>query len=211
MSANDVYAGLLEQMGFAGSSLLRKVFEYLMTPDEAQIVAALPGTQQEVADKTGVDLNRVTDTLDALFYKGVVFPRGDFRRREYFRFARSIVQLHDSTTATREVDPKRDTEYLKLWQDFTLAEMCPHMAEGMGKASRPGSRIVPAFASIKDLPGVLPYENFEEMLKAQDLIATVPCPCRYCAEGVGDHCETHDEATDWACLQFGRGADYVIS
>lgn len=211
MSVSDVYAGLLEQLGFAGSARLRTVLAYLMTPDEARMVAALPGSPQEVADTTGMDINRVTDTLDALFYKGVVFPRGDFRRRVYYRFARSVVQLHDSTTGTREVDPKRDTEFCQMWQDFTWAEMCPYLAEGMGKASRPGTRIIPAHASIKDLPGVLPYENFQEMLKAQEYIAAVPCPCRYCAEGAGDHCDTHDEATDWACLQFGRGADYSIS
>ncbi len=211
MSADDVYAGLLEHLGFPGSARLRRILEFLTTPDEARLVAALPGSPQEVADKTGMDLNRATDTLDALFYRGVIFPRGDFRRRVYFRFARSVVQLHDSTVGTREVDPTRDTELCQIWQDFTWAEMCPYIVEGMGKRSRPGSRIVPAYASIKDLSGVLPYENFPEMLKAQELIATVPCPCRYCAEGTGEHCDTHAEAADWACLQFGRGADYAIA
>ncbi|MEE8353476.1 MAG: 4Fe-4S dicluster domain-containing protein [Dehalococcoidales bacterium] len=211
MSGNDVYEGLLTHLGFPGSDRLRAILEYLITPDEAEMVAALPGSQQEVADKTGVNINRVNETLDALFYKGVIFPRGDFRRREYFRFARSIGQFHDSTMATQELDPRRDTEFFKLWYDFDDHEMYPRFAEGIRQRPRVYSRIVPAYESIKDLPGVLPYENFPEILKAQELIATAPCSCRLCTDSVGELCDIHDEAHDFACLQFNRGADYVIT
>ena len=211
MNGTDVYEGLLAHLGFPGSDRLRAILEYLMTPDEAALVAALPGTQQEVADKTGVDINQVTETLDALFYKGVIFPRGDFRRRVYFRFARSIGQFHDSTMATTELVPERDTEFFKLWYDFDDHEMYPRFAEGFRQRSNPGSRIVPAYQSIKDLPGVLPYENFPELLKAQELIAVTPCSCRYCTDSVGEPCDIHDEVHDLTCFQFDRGADYVIT
>lgn len=211
MTGNDVYTGLLEHLGFPGSDRLRAILKYLMSPDEAQMVAVLPGSQQEVAIKTGMDIRRVTDTLDALFHKGVIFPRGDFRRREYFRFARSMGQFHDSTQASLELDTKRDTEFFRLWQDFDINELYVKNAEDMRKRPSPYFRIVPAYNSIKDLPGVLSYESFPEILKAQELIAVVPCSCRYRADSIGEPCHVHDEVHDFVCLQFERGADYVIT
>ena len=102
MSSDDAYGILMERLGFPGSTRLRPILEEMMTPDQARMAVALPGTPDEVAEKTGIDKNRVKDSLDELFYKGVVFPRGDFRRREFYRFARSIGQLHDAVMATME-------------------------------------------------------------------------------------------------------------
>ncbi len=211
MSEKDVYTDMLAHLDYPDSKRLRAILKFLMTPDEAELVAALPGSQQEVADKTGVSLDRVTETLDALFYKGVVFPRGDFRRRVYFRFTKSIGQFHDSTMADVTIDPRKDNEIFKLWRDFEENEMFPRMGENLRQRERPYFRIVPAYESIKDLPGVLPYENFPEILKAQELIAAAPCSCRYCTEGIGEPCILHNEMNDFACLQFNRGAEYVIT
>jgi ferredoxin len=211
MSADDAYAVLMERLEFPGSNRLRPILEELMTPDQARMVVELPGTPEEVAEKTGIATNRVRDALDDLFFKGVVFPRGDFRRREYFRFARSITQFHDATMATEELDVERDRSYFELWYDFVMNEMYPHSAERMKLMDSPRTRIVPAYKSINDLEGILPYENFPELLKAQELIAVVPCSCRLCTTSVGRQCTSHDEVAHWVCLQFGRGADYAIT
>ena len=211
MSGSDVYEGLLAHLGFPGSDRLRAILENMMTPDEAEMVAALPGTPQEVADKTGMDIGRVTGTLDAMFFKGVIFPRGDFKRREFYRFARSIGQFHDSAMASKQLDPRKDTEFFKLWFDFVDNEMYPLFSQNMKEGKHHVQRIVPAYKAIKDLPGVLPYENFPEMLKAQELIAVTPCSCRLCTDSVGELCSVHDEAHDYACIQFNRGADYAIT
>jgi Pyruvate/2-oxoacid:ferredoxin oxidoreductase delta subunit len=201
----------MAHLGFSGSTRLRPILEYMMTPDEAEMAAALPGSPEEVAEKLGKDVSRVRDTLDKLYYQGVIFPRGDFRNRTYFRFARSIGQFHDSTMATEQLDVVKDKPFFELWYDFVMNEMYPDTAERLKHAPQPFQRIVPAYKSIKDLPGVLPYENFPEMLKAQELIALAPCSCRYCTDSVGERCDIYDEVEHWSCLQFGRGADYVIA
>ncbi len=211
MSANDAYAILMERLEFPGSTRLRPILEELMTPDQARMVLELPGTAEEVAEKTGIDIYRVRDTLDSLFFKGVVFPRGDFRKREYFRFARSIGQLHDAVLATEALDVVKDRPFFEPWYDFVMNEMYPHVAERMKLQSRRGDRIVPAYKAIKDLDGVLPYENFPEMLRAQERIAVVPCSCRLCTDSVGEPCDVLDEVAHWTCIQFGRAADYVIT
>ena len=65
---------------------------------------------------------------------------------------------------------------------------------------------------MKDIPEstILPCEDFRELLKAQELIAVVPCACRYRTSSVDEHCEHAEEEERWNCLQFGRAAEYVL-
>jgi len=109
------------------------------------------------------------------------------------------------------LDPRKDTEFFRLWFDFVMNEMYPLFSDNMKKGVHHKQRIVPAYKAIKGLPGVLPYENFPEMLKAQELIAVTPCSCRLCTDSVGQRCSVFDEAHDYACIQFNRGAEYVTT
>jgi electron transport complex protein RnfB len=211
LTTSDAYDALTQILGFPGSTRLRSVLEILMTPDQARLAEALPGSISEVAEKTGLPEGNVRKSLDELYRKGVVFPKGDFSNREYYRFARSIVQLHDAAQASRELDPEKDRAFFLRWHDFCNEEMYPRLAAIFKGLTSPLSRIVPAYNAVKDLPGVLPTENFHELLKAQELIAVVPCSCRFRTTSVGEQCEHTVEAETWHCLQFGRGAEYVIS
>lgn len=211
MPANDAYAMLMERLGHPGSTRLRRIMEYLMTPEQVQMVAALPGSPQEVADRTGFAVDRVRAELDNLFFKGVVFPRGDFDKRENFRFARDTMQLHDANMATQQLDVVKDRKFFKMWHDFSTNEWYPNVGKFMAQLPQPLMRVVPAYKAIKDLPGVLPCEDFRQILKAQELIAVVPCSCRYCTAAVGEHCAHTKEEERWHCLQFARGAQYAIT
>ena len=210
MSTRDAYDALTERLGFPGSARLRSTLEMLMTPDEARLAEALPGSISEVATKAGVPEDEVRRSLDELYRKGVVFAK-DFANRDYYRFARNIVQCHDATQASRDLDPEKDRAFYQQWHDFCNAEMYPRLALIFKALTSPLSRVVPAYNAIKDLPGVLPSENFHELLKAQELIALVPCSCRMRTTSIGEQCEHTAEAEAWHCLQFGRGAEYVIS
>ncbi|MFC1902291.1 ATP-binding protein [Chloroflexota bacterium] len=207
---NDAYAALTERLDFPGSERLRLILTALMTPEQARIAEALPGTPAEVAGKTGAPAGRVKEQLDDLFFKGVAFVRGDFGKREYFRFARNIVQLHDAAQASRMLDVTKDRKFYELWHDFCLNEMYPALARHFQSLERPQFRIVPAKKAIQGLDGVLPGEDFHELLRAQELIAVVPCSCRYRTTAVGEPCAQTREPEQWHCLQFGRGADYAI-
>ncbi len=210
MSANDAYATLMERLDFPGSTRLRAVLEDLMTPEQAQMVVELPGSPEEVAQKTGISLERVKEQLDDLFFKGVIFVRGDFEKREYFRFARNTGQLHDATQASQMRDVVKDGKFFELWHDFCINEMYPSMAQRYRGLERPIWRIVPASKSIQNLADVLPCEDFRQLLRTQELIAVVPCPCRSRTTAVDEPCEHTKEQEQWHCLQFGRSAEYVI-
>lgn len=208
MSANDTYATLMEHLKFPGSARLRVVLEDLMTPEQARIAVELvaAGSPEAVAQKTGITLDRVKAQLDEIWLKGVVFVRGDFEKRESFRFASSILQLHDASQAPKMV---KDRKFYELWHDFCMNEWYPRLAQEAQSMERPRSRIVPAYKSIQDLADVLPCEDFRELLRAQELISVAPCACRYRTTAVGEPCEHTKEQEQWHCIQFGRGAEYV--
>ncbi len=213
VGTDDNYTTLAAQLGYSESKRLRAILEFLMTPEQAQVAAALPGTAADVAGKTGIGEAQVTETLDALFFKGVVFPKGDFNQREYYRFARSVGQFHDATQATQKLDIDDDEDFYRLWHDFVMNEWYPDLGRQQAALSKPPSRIVPSYKALKSIPEseILPSEDFRELLKAQELIAVVPCACRYRTSSVDEHCEHAEEEERWNCLQFGRAAEYVLA
>jgi ferredoxin len=211
MTASDAYDVMLETFGFPGSDRLRTILKMLMTPDQSRMVAALPGTVAEVAQKIGAHEEEVRLGLDDLFFKGVVFAKGDFKKPDSYRLARHVMQLHDATLATQQLMVPTHKPFFQKWHEFCLEEMYPAMVAIYRSLPRPPSRVVPAFKSVKDLPDLLPHEDFHELLRSQEVIAVVPCSCRYRTTSVGEPCTHHDETSLWVCLQFGRGAEYVLA
>ncbi len=212
-TTKDDYTTLAGQLGFEESKYFRAVLEYLMTPDQARIAATLPGTAAEVAEKTGFDEARVAKELDALFFKGVLFPRGDFYNRGTYRFTRSVGQFHDSSLAHQDLDIEKDVELFRLWHEFCVEEYYEIAGERQAQSPAPAMRVVPSYKALEDIPDseILPCEDFRELIKAQELIAVVPCPCRYRTAAVGEPCQHTDEVDRWKCIQFGRAADYVLA
>ena len=210
MDPDRAFDLLVERLGYKDSARLRLILEDMISPDQALIASALPGTPADVAEKTGLGPDRVKKELDELFFMGVVFPKGDFRKRAYFRFARNMGQFFESAMARAQRDPAKDRGFYKLWHDFSMNEHYPLLAERFSNDQAPFQRVVPAYKSIKDLDGVLACENYPEILRAQERISTVPCACRYMETSVGHPCRHHDEKAHPVCLQFGRGAEYAV-
>ena len=185
--------------------------EGLMTPEQAQMVAALPGSPAEVVEKTGFAEEAVFKELDRLALLGVVHPKGKFSNRDYFYFTNQIVVFLDSTSGTQKRDIVQDKEFFERWEDFCVHEMNPTVGKANAKLEKPPMRIVPAYKAIRDLQDVAPHEDFRELLKAQERISIIPCPCRQRRTAAGHACEYSEEQDDWKCLQFGRSADNMIA
>ena len=113
----DAYDILATGLGFSGSARMRAILEELMTPEQAQIASALPGSPQDVAQKLALSVDIVESGLDALFRMGCAFPR-DFEKLDYYRFARSMGQFHDATKSAAERVEGKDRKFYQLWEDF---------------------------------------------------------------------------------------------
>ncbi|MHB1128197.1 MAG: ATP-binding protein [Bacillota bacterium] len=209
MSVNP-YQILAEWMEYPNSKRLLDILEFMLTPEQATICTALPGSPQEIAEKVGISAEKAAEELDELFLKGVVFIRGDLAKRQSFRFARTIGQLHDSVQSDQRLDPIKDKKFYEMWHEFCLEEWYPDFARMFANSETPMGRVMPAYLAIKDLPDIQPWEDVREVLKVQDKIAIVPCTCRYRTHAVGQPCHATDELSGWTCIQFGKAADYTV-
>ncbi len=196
----DAYTELADRHGFGQSARYRRMMEMVMTPLQARLVSLLPAPTEEVAQKAGMDPEAVNKELEDLFLMGVIIPK-NFQTREGYRFNRSVEQFHDATLTNRVMDGAKAAEYHKLWNEFAHQEWFPHYAREFASHEQPRERVVPAYNSIKDIPGILPQEDVREIFKFNEFIATTPCTCRLREQKC-------DKIVD-VCLQFGRAAEYA--
>jgi len=207
MLDKDVYSLLTERHGYGNSERYRRVMEYLMTPQQAKIVAELPAPPEELSQKLHLPVELIKNELEGLYDRGVVIPR-NLKTREGYRFARGVMQLHDASQSSLKTDPKREKKLFELWEDFCRAEWYPDMAAEIAQREKPTTRVVPAYQAIKDIPGILPCEDIRELLKAASMLAVCVCSCRQRTSAVVKACEKSIPAN---CLQMGRGAEYGVN
>jgi ferredoxin len=209
--SDSPYEALSMRLGFPDSAHLRKILELLLTQKEASVAASLPGGPGDVAQKLGIPQDRAKDILEGLWQKGAAFPK-NFQKRDTYRFARDLIQLHDATLASKHFDLGKNREYTKAWHTFGMEEFYVKMGNLLPQIfSKPIWRVIPAWDAIKDLEGVEPYENIRTMVDAQDALAVVPCSCRVVKSGVDEPCRFTDEQGTWHCVQFAKGANYVTA
>ncbi|MFC1904151.1 4Fe-4S binding protein [Chloroflexota bacterium] len=200
----DAYQVLAEKHGYGDSQRYRRILEFLITPQEAELVTYLPDTFKEVASKMGLSVDEVKKVIDKLFRRGVVIPK-DLHTLEGARFCREILQFHDATEAdqkTEEFYGERAAEFWGLWEDFAKNEWYAKRAEDFAQRERGHERVIPAYPAIQDIPGITPYDDVREIIKAASLIAMVPCSCRR-------QSRRKDIPVD-VCTMLGRGAEYAI-
>jgi len=89
---SDAYTFLAEKHGFGNSQPYLRVLRFLMTPEQAGMVALLPGSPEEVTQKSGLKLATVRENLEALHRKGVVVPR-DYKTSGSYMFCKYAERL----------------------------------------------------------------------------------------------------------------------
>jgi Pyruvate/2-oxoacid:ferredoxin oxidoreductase delta subunit len=201
-STQDIYTALAARHGYGDSERYRRILKLLMTPLQAQLVARLPAPPEELAQQLNLGVEEVKKEIDHLFIKGVVIPR-DFVTREGARFCRNVLQLHDATEADNRSDETVGAELRDAWEDFCQQEWYASKAQEYAQQEQPQERVLPAYRAIQDIPGISPYDDVREILKAASLIAVVPCSCRRQARKKDSIIES--------CFQFGRSAEYAIA
>jgi Pyruvate/2-oxoacid:ferredoxin oxidoreductase delta subunit len=206
MVTKEIYVKLLEKMNCpdANSVRMHKIIRKLVTPEEAELLLALPAEPAELARKTGMPEETVQRKLQESMQKGLVVPTS-----KGLRLVRDVVQFHDANLSSS--DKWVDTELLDMWKDFYEAEFMP-LTEKLGAIFADSSvksvRIVPAWRAIElsqDLPvaKLPPEENLPDLVKGADVIALVPCTCRRSLR----RCDAKIDV----CMLFNRGAEYAIN
>ncbi len=197
MPKDDRYTQLANKvtMGLP-SELIPKLWEAIATPEEADLLLALPGTAAEMAQKLNLPEDRVQEMLDLLFRKGLVFKKKGPEATTY-RMSRDLMQFHDASILW----PEAPTEYLDLWQEFMETEW-KAFSEIADKFPKPVARVVPVSESVDARQQILAFEDVRQMIENERPIAVVNCTCRLTAR----KCDRPVEI----CLQVGKAGAYSI-
>lgn len=197
MEHQEVFKELSKKMMMEHTETLRRLWALVCTEEEARILIAMPGTVEELAEKTGKSPEDMKGVLEGLFHKGVAFE-GAKDGRTVYRMPRHIIQFHDATLLW----PEAPQEMVDLWVKF-MNEEYPALLEIVTRANIPAfMRVIPINATIEPESQVLIYEDAQRLIEGAKSIAVVPCVCRQSQKA----CDSPLEV----CLQLNRGADYNI-
>jgi len=179
MEEKDNYGKLAGKVNFPQSRFIRQAFQKLVTPEEGEMLLALPTSTAELAKEFGMDEGAVAKKLDELVRKGVCMPLiKDGVERHLC--VNNVIQVHDATihaTLNKRYEPVRD-EIVPLWRNFRETEwleMC-RLRDNYTEAQL--GRVAPMRGSV-DTSLLLPYEDVAVIMEESPAIGVVDCPCRW--------------------------------
>lgn len=193
----DVYQQLSAKIMVPNSQFVPKLFGMLATEDDADILLALPGTAQDLADRFDMEAGQMEEKLHGFFLKGLTFKSKKPEGTKH-RLCRDIAQLHDASILWAEAPQA----FLDLWQQFMEEEWPDYTKLIEGFLPRPLTRVIPVEQSISPRSRVLAFENVKEVVEGSRRLAICKCTCRLTAHKCDRPVET--------CLQIDKAADYAL-
>ena len=180
MGETDVYRRLAGRVNFPQSRFIRQVFQKMVTPEEGEMILALPASTAELAEKFGMDEAAVSKKLDEFVRKGVVMPLEKEGVPRLF-CVNNIIQVHDATihaTLNKKYEPVQD-EIVPLWRNFRETEWLEIIRLRDDYTPAQLGRVAPMRGAVKDTSQLLPYEDVAVIMEESPAIGVVDCPCRW--------------------------------
>ena len=203
---DPIYQELATKMGKPDLKNLPLLLAKLADPEEARILNELSASTEVIAERLNLNRETVENHLKALFEKGLVF-----QGKTGWHLIRSWGALHDSAGSADVVKYKDvfDDEFFRLLQETGREDRAQRVDDVLsGKAPlRRNMRVIPRWKSIKDIPGLLPYEDIRQIFKASDPIVLLPCACK---RAEPDR-ECKDTVPEVSCVTCGRAGQYNLN
>ena len=188
----NAYRRLSKAYGYPESKYLPKILEICLSKQEAQLLLSLPGTVEEVAIESHIELPGAELLLRELFNKGFIFYGSIEGARRYAL----VNSLLTSITINRWSD-----QFGKGFFD-----LCDRMADEEESLAfeEEGyeSRVIPVQKAIEPGTEILPYERVAQIIEQAETIAVMRCVCRT----IGRRCNNPVET----CLALNEEAKYVL-
>lgn len=171
--------------------ILRRLF----TPEEAALaihLTLLPEEARVVARRAGLPVAEVAQRLAGMEQKGLIYAHHSRSgAAPQYQAAPFVVGIWEFQVGRLTPELVRDFE-----------EYAPHLLHVWEKT--PQLRTIPVGESIDAQMEIMPYEQAEAIIRAQENIVVAPCICRQERQLVGEGCGKPLET----CLSFGSGAAY---
>ncbi|MCF8130076.1 MAG: 4Fe-4S binding protein [Deltaproteobacteria bacterium] len=176
-----------------------EILKRLFTADEAQLYRSLslkPEPADAIATRSGRDSGSVTDLLESMFKKGLVFRREKDGTVKFgaLPFAPGIFE-QQSETMDKTLAALYEVYFQEVYHK-NVAETNPHLIH----------RPIPINRSIVVSYPMAVYDNSREIDKNQELIAVAKCICRVQKEAIHEGCQMPLET----CFMFGSQAQYYM-
>jgi len=193
------------RLGFPGSETLYRIFSILFDgEDDIKIIEAMPGTKEELVQRTGLPEERVGEVAERLRMRGaVVHP---LKQPKLYRLSHAMIELRDATVLW----PQAPQELFELWEKLISNEL-PSLIPTLKKLNVPPMvRIIPIDRSIESQNTILDVDSARKIFQDAELITALPCACRVQARrnGRGKDCPTPETAV---CMQTNAFAKIVLS
>jgi Pyruvate/2-oxoacid:ferredoxin oxidoreductase delta subunit len=187
-----------QKMMHQDSKWIPEILKAMISDDQAKLLVSLPGTAEQMAEKTGRPADEVGADLKEMFIKGLTFKK-EKGGQTLWRAPMHLAQFHDATILW----PEAPESFYDLWKKY-MEEEWPDLAKVITKLMpRPFTRVVPVEKSVETGKAqVLAPENITEIINNADRIAVTNCTCRLTMK----KCDTPVEV----CMQINRGADYTV-
>ena len=197
---DPIYKELATKLGCGDSKYMPLILAKLANLEQAEIIRELPAPSEEIANKLNLDKTVVDSHIQELIEKGLVFPT-----KKGPQMARNVGQLHDASLANPKFDESLGNEFFDLFAQMMDTELLSDTVELQAGGDRPLWRVIPRWKSIREVPGVLPCEDVREIVKTQDTLALLHCPCKR------EHRQRECGVPTEVCINVGRTAQYNIS
>lgn len=196
--SKDIYEKMTEMIGLPGANIIPDLFKMVVGLDEAELMMAMPGTPEELAEKVGRPVDEVDSMCKQLYQKGTVFK--SFKSGSLgYKMCRNFIQFHDATILW----PEAPQEFLDLWQKCMEEEMPKWNRIASKLMKKPMNRIIAVDAHLDvDKQKILDADSAEKIIRAAEVIAVTDCTCRTIAH----KCDMPKEV----CLQTDNAARYAI-
>lgn len=172
-----------------------KILKRLFTSDEAKVAVSLtmmPESSEATAKKMDRDHEEMEAMLLDMSKKGLIF-RSSKGGTNLYSASQFVVGIW-------EYQVNRLTE--GLIKDFN--EYVPYLMEAQKKSKTKQLRVIPVSKEVSAQITVMPYEEAENIIKAQSKILVADCICRKEHNMVGEGCDKPVHV----CMVFGSGAFY---
>lgn len=181
-----------------GSQIIPRLFRMVVDESEAELMMAMPGTPEQLAEKLSRPAVEVEEMCKLLYQKGTVFK--SFKSETVgYKMCRDMIQFHDATILWTDAT----REFHDLWQQF-IEEEWPDFARFYTQMlEKPFTRIVPVESSVTtDKQQILDADSARRMVNDAEILAVTKCTCRVIAH----KCDNPVEA----CIQMGNSARYAL-
>lgn len=196
--SKTIYELMTDKIMMTGSKIIPELFEMIADQAEAELLMAMPGTPEQLAEKVSKAVDEVAAMCRTLYHKGLAFKsyKGEVIG---YKMCRDMIQFHDATILW----PEAPRAYLDRWQEFMEQEwpMFAKLAEQI--FPKPFTRVIPVQKSIETgKQQVLDADSVDRIIATADKIAVTRCTCRVIAH----KCDKPLEV----CLQVNNAARYTI-